>query len=97
MDGSFKGKLISTGDLVIGATGVVRGNIEHLREVHCMVIHDCVKTNANFYKSVCAIFTVYIDLLWTCVTITDVNWIYSARLTRSYRTVLSSETFKRRK
>ncbi|CAN0018918.1 unnamed protein product [Scytosiphon promiscuus] len=33
VDGSFKGQLISTGDLVIGATGVVRGNIEHLREV----------------------------------------------------------------
>ncbi|CAN0516012.1 unnamed protein product, partial [Ectocarpus sp. 12 AP-2014] len=34
VDGSFKGQLVSTGDLVIGATGVVRGNIEHLREVH---------------------------------------------------------------
>lgn len=33
VDGSFKGQLVSTGDLVIGATGVVRGNIEHLREV----------------------------------------------------------------
>lgn len=33
VDGSFKGHLISTGDLVIGASGVVRGNIEHLREV----------------------------------------------------------------
>lgn len=33
VDGSFKGQLVSTGDLVIGVTGVVRGNIEHLREV----------------------------------------------------------------
>lgn len=33
MDGSFKGKLTSTGDLVIGATGVIRGNISDLREV----------------------------------------------------------------
>lgn len=33
VDGSFKGQLVSTGDLVVGATGVVRGNIEHLREV----------------------------------------------------------------
>ncbi|CAM9321674.1 unnamed protein product, partial [Hapterophycus canaliculatus] len=33
VDGSFKGQLASTGDLVIGATGIVRGNIEHLREV----------------------------------------------------------------
>lgn len=33
VDGSFKGHLVSTGDLVIGATGVIRGNIDHLREV----------------------------------------------------------------
>lgn len=33
VDGSFKGKLASTGDLVVGAKGVVRGNISDLREV----------------------------------------------------------------
>lgn len=36
VDGSFKGKLSSTGDLVIGANGVVRGNIVGLREVREM-------------------------------------------------------------
>lgn len=33
VDGSFKGKLTSTGDLVIGANGVIRGDIIGLREV----------------------------------------------------------------
>lgn len=33
VDGSFKGTLTSTGDLVIGASGVIRGNISDLREV----------------------------------------------------------------
>lgn len=33
VDGSFKGTLTSTGDLVVGASGVIRGNISDLREV----------------------------------------------------------------
>ncbi|CAM9374080.1 unnamed protein product [Laminaria digitata] len=33
VDGSFKGTLTSTGDLVIGASGVIRGNISELREI----------------------------------------------------------------
>eukprot|EP00904_Undaria_pinnatifida_P003110 jgi/Undpi1/127/HiC_scaffold_1.g00127.m1 len=33
VDGSFKGTLTSTGDLVVGASGVIRGNISDLREI----------------------------------------------------------------
>lgn len=33
VDGSFKGILSSTGDLVIGENGIIRGNIIGLREV----------------------------------------------------------------
>lgn len=37
VDGSFKGKLISTGDLVVGAKGVVRGSITDIREARKFV------------------------------------------------------------